>query len=230
MRRVALKQIERALEMIARDGAPDAHEPRKCVKRLRALVRLCRVGLPTAQREALDRDLRTVGRALGRLRDAEAMPQTLAELRHPAKPLATLRQVAQAELDQARNDAQPSLIAAVAGLQAVTGRLGESLPAGGWKALVEGLADNYRRGRRLHAALDADADSDAFHGLRKRVKNLNYQARLFIEGGADIAALVHATSALGERLGEEHDLAVLGERLNAGWGGLTGEDRCSVLA
>ncbi len=225
---MARKQIARALASIAQGGTPQAHGPRKCVKRLRALVRLGRAGRSKAQ--ALDRDLRAIGRALGPLRDAEVMLQTLTELARPSQPLATLGLVARAELDQVRTDAQPALVAAVAGLHALAGPMREALPEGGWKTLMQGLADSYRRGRRLYAGLDATADSDAFHTLRKRVKDLNYQARLFSEGGADIAALVDATSTLGDRLGDEHDLAVLTQRLHRGWGGLTADDERCVLA
>ncbi|HYE07812.1 MAG TPA: CHAD domain-containing protein [Planctomycetota bacterium] len=230
VRRVAFRQVEKALESLARPGPPHAHEPRRCVKRLRALVRLCRHALPDQQREGLDRELRIVGRALGGLRDAEALPQTLAGLALPAATLAPLQQQAHAALDAVRDAAQPSLLVAISVLHGVDDRLRDLALEGGWTALLRGLGHAFGRGRRARVGLDVAVDSDAFHRLRKRVKDVHCQARLFAAGGGAITALIDATGELGDRLGEERDLALLEARLASGWGGLAGDDRRDVVA
>ena len=84
----------------------------------------------------------------------------------------------------------------------------------GFEAIGPGLARSYRRGRRSCArAID---DRRAVHEWRKSVKNLWYQTRL-LEAAAPstLAPAIEALDKLGEALGDDHDLAVLVERLAA---------------
>lgn len=230
VRRACQKQFARALAAIADGNGPQAHEPRKSIKRVRALVRLCRYAVPDAERRALNDRCRAIGRILGPLRDAEAMPEIVAGLARPVRPLAALRTRARSELVQKRVEARPQMVAAVAGLRALFEQDRPLAQAGGWSPLRRGLAKTYARGQSTFRGLDIAADSEAFHALRKRVKDLHYQARLFAPADAGIAAVTDVTSQLGERLGDEHDLAVLVQRLNAGWGGLPADDRRAVLS
>src|SRR5215470_6876583 len=81
--RVGLEQIGIAEARLARrdDAAAAVHDTRRCLKRLRALLRLVRPALPdsTYKREA--NRLAGIGRLLAGTRDQDVMRQTLESLK-----------------------------------------------------------------------------------------------------------------------------------------------------
>jgi CHAD domain len=129
-------------------------------------------------------------------------------------------------------------------LRGLRGRVEDwSLPNRAGIEIVEpGLLRIYRQGRRrrLTAARGKGAKGQAMHDWRKRVKDLRYATEmldrkrprggggLFDGGGRKgkggrrgkrekpIHKLARRADELGELLGEEHDLAVLAERLSKG--------------
>jgi CHAD domain-containing protein len=84
--------------------------------------------------------------------------------------------------------------------------------------LVSGLRRTYERGAQQLALLRADpGDVEASHDWRKRVKDLWYQQRLIAPAWpAVLEAQAEEAHVLSEHLGDDHDLAVLEERLAAG--------------
>jgi len=109
--------------------------------------------------------------------------------------------------------------------------------------LVEpGLARIYRQGRRRHgrAGRGSGDRGRALHEWRKRVKDLRYATEMLDRRdpaarakrrrarGTDaklIGELARRADRLGEALGEEHDLAVLAERVREQSGGRAGGAR-----
>jgi CHAD domain-containing protein len=107
--------------------------------------------------------------------------------------------------------------------------------AGGIEAIEPALERLYRKGRgRMRRAARARGErrrTRTMHEWRKRVKDLRYAAEMLDRSGAerDTASKQHGKTAdlrfakrtgkraddLGELLGEEHDLAMLGERVRA---------------
>jgi hypothetical protein len=84
---------------------------------------------------------------------------------------------------------------------------------GGFEVIADGLAETYRQA--CHACGRLSADSPAgFHVWRKRAKAHGYHLRLLrLAWPAVINRWEKAVDELGECLGNEHDLAVLQERI-----------------
>jgi CHAD domain-containing protein len=242
LRRMALGQIDLALELLARDhgSTPSekaVHETRKAMKRLRALLRLIEDELPADTFARENAALRGVAERLAGPRDAEVMLATLDALieRGPRKlrrrkgvrrlrhALLAQRQTAAAKLD---GDA---VIRASAELRELRARVERwTLPALGESDLIAGgLARLYRqgRGRGRRATRRRGKDSEAMHDWRKRVKSLRYAAEMLerhvpaeIARGSrakQLRVLARRADQLGEVLGEDHDLAVLAELIRA---------------
>jgi CHAD domain-containing protein len=228
-RRMALGQIDvviEALEGGAAKTTPErrVHEARKALKRLRALLRLLQDELGEQAYERESTLLRETGRKLARARDAEVLLSTLEDLiaRHPGK-LASRRGVLRlrARLQRERDGAAELALAnsamhagTLAELRAMRARVGEWQLAelGGIEAVEPALERLYGKGRkRMRRAAKAKGEARrmrTLHEWRKRVKDLRYAAEML---GA--RKLAKRADKLGELLGEEHDLAVLAQRV-----------------
>jgi CHAD domain-containing protein len=242
LQRMAIGQAELAIEMLdtSDGGTPDekaVHETRKALKRLRALLRLLEheLGEPTFAHE--NATLRDAGRRLSGARDAEVMLSTLDGLiaRHPRKlgrrgGVHSLRARLQAEQARVRRltIGDPATRAAVLGeLRGFHQRVGAwSLPDRHGIKLVEGdLTRLYRQGRKRYrrAARGNGKEIIAMHEWRKRVKDLRHAAEMLQrrDSRKRLSRVAARADELGELLGEDHDLAVLAERLHAGarWDG-----------
>lgn len=222
-----LRGAAEALESAEPDERAKAiHSARKAFKRGRAFIRVARTGLGD---EVVQRDnaaLREAGRKLSGTRDAEVLVQTLDKLtergRATAEQVAGLRAVLAAERDEqhARARADKGAIAEVLDLLDVAigdvegWTLGEE-PA---SQLAAGLERIVRKGRKaLHAAEHAKGEerTEALHELRKRSKDLWHAAELLeVAAPAEMRALQAQAHTLADYLGDEHDLAVLGERID----------------
>jgi CHAD domain len=229
LRRMALGQLDLAIELLAGDesgsaNAPSArtiHETRKALKRLRALVRLLREELGEQEFRREHGILRDAARRLARARDAEVMLDTLDGLlrRHPRKlarrrPLIELRKRLVAERAAAAQRAlseeatRARVLHDLRGLRERARRW--ELPERSGIAVVESdLRRIYRQGRRRYRRVArGKGGARASHEWRKRVKDLRYAAEIL-----DRRALARRADKLGELLGEEHDLVVLADRL-----------------
>jgi CHAD domain-containing protein len=228
MKRMALAQLDLAIELVQGEGdVPNeeaVHDTRKAIKRVRALVRLMRdeLGERTFARE--NGALRDVARRLAGARDAEVMASTLDRLlegherglaRRP--PVVALRAQLAAERDQAARRGLGDAAtrdATLNELYAVRARVATwSLSRQPGLRLAEpGLRRLYRQGRRRRgrARRAKGRDTRALHQWRKRVKDLRYAAQML-----GLEELAKRADDLQERLGDEHDLALLAERVNA---------------
>jgi CHAD domain-containing protein len=222
--RIARGRLDHALDELegkAGDTPEEAvHEARKDMKKLRALLRLARgeIGDETYDRE--NACFRDAARRLSGVRDADVMLETLdrlAEHSSHALPAGEVRPL-RAELERHRGELRGEADAArsataevVEVLHRARSRVGEwPLEHEGFEALEGGLRRTYRRGRRaFKAALDEPSDQ-ALHELRKRVKDLWYHLRILGEAWPPvIEASQEEAHALSDRLGDDHDLAVL---------------------
>ncbi len=228
-RRMALGQLDVAIEALQGGAAKTSpeqrvHEARKALKRLRTLVRLLRDELGEQAYERESALLRDAGRRLARARDAEVLLSTLEDLiaRHRGK-LAGRSGVLRlrARLLQERDGAAELALAdsaAHAGtlseLRALRARVSDwRLPEpGGIEAVEPALERLYGKGRkRMRRAAGAKGESRrmrTLHEWRKRVKDLRYAAEML-----GVQKLAKRADELGELLGEEHDLAVLAQRV-----------------
>jgi CHAD domain-containing protein len=240
--RMAVGQIDIALELLAPDrGASDAHvvhETRKAIKRLRALLRLLEHQLGKKE-YARDSDaLRELAQRLSGARDAEVMRATLDGLidRHPRAlgRRAGVRQLRgrllaeQTRMEQLALGSPTARSLALAELSVLRERIAAwSLPDRPGLQLVErDMKKLYRHGQERHQrVLRGKGDQvRAMHEWRKRVKDLRYATEMLRRRDsrkrrrADerLRKLAKRADALGELLGEDHDLAVLAQRLRAG--------------
>jgi CHAD domain-containing protein len=106
----------------------------------------------------------------------------------------------------------------VATLDAVAARVGDwPLERCDHHTLVRGATRAYRRGRTALAAVEKTPSVERLHDLRKRVKDLWYHGRLLEEAWPRVVkAQSKAAHDLADLLGDDHDLAVLAERVERG--------------
>ena len=198
LRRIALAQLDVAIEALQEDGAERSpeqrvHEARKALKRLRALTRLLRVRLGEIAYERESAALRDAGKRLAPARDAAVLLSTLDALleRQPRK-LASGRGVRnlRAQLKAERDGAAERALAddatrsgALQELQVLRVRVGdwELSDASDVEALAPALGELYDKGRRrMRRArrVKRDRSGRKLHEWRKRVKDLRYAAEI----------------------------------------------------
>jgi CHAD domain-containing protein len=210
------------------------HDARREFKRLRALVRLIRGSMDKPVRVREDQALGNAGRALAQSRDAAALLETVEKVfgtltpedrrsrRIPAEGQQLLQQIAQEVRDQAGQGLDPMEIKATVKLLRDMKRrtwLPNSSSPEDWDATIgEGLRRTYRQGRELFAVSDSvgllNVSDELWHETRKRAKTLGYQLRFLRKiWPGTLNALAEQLEELSERLGEDHDLALIRLRL-----------------
>jgi CHAD domain-containing protein len=218
-RRIAAEQLDGILaDLAGNEGPPDIHNARRRCKLTRALLRLLRQGLEDTDFRAENTRLRNLARSLSAARDAQVRLRTFGQLlalpgAPSAAPYGPLHDWLRREAADARAEmlAPLALARARSGVRRIQARLAHiTLAHGGWRLLAAGLRRSYRAARRaFRAAVDTPSDV-THHEWRKRVKDLWNHARL-IRGAHSrkLGALIEQLDALGELLGDDHDLAVL---------------------
>jgi CHAD domain-containing protein len=217
----------------AASGEQAIHETRKALKRLRALLRLLR-GTLGERRFAREYEiLRDAAQQLAGARDAEVMVGTLDALleRQPRKfarrrAIVELRKLLVAQRASAvkrtldDGATRQEVLRELAGLRE-RAQLWDLPQRPGITIVESDLRQVYRQGRRHHRRTSRSAGRSVsgahgksstrlLHEWRKRVKDLRYAAEML-----GLRPLAHRADALGELLGEEHDLALLAALLPA---------------
>jgi CHAD domain-containing protein len=217
--RVARGRIDHAIDELRGKSDSSAveavHEARKDMKKLRALLRLARAELG-AQRFARENAcFRDAARELSGARDADVMLETLAGLTSlPAGEGWALRKRIQAENEQnGAGDRDAAARSAVAILKEARKRVTDwPLESDSFDAIAGGLGKTYGRGRRALAAAREEPTVEALHEWRKRVKDLWYHLTLLRSLWPPVMeATGDEAHALSDRLGDDHDLAILAE-------------------
>jgi hypothetical protein len=239
--RMALAQVDITLELLSAEHTGSiertVHETRKALKRLRALLRLLEHELGERAFARESAALRDVAQRLAEARDAAVMLATLDGLiaRHP-RELARRRGVLelrgrvhaeQRRIERIALGEQATRAEMTGELRAFRARASDwRLPERDGMQLIEpGLRRLYRQGRKryLRVLRGKGEEMTAMHEWRKRVKDLRYAAEMLDRrgsrkrGDADehLRRLARSADSLGELLGEDHDLAVLAQRLRA---------------
>jgi len=195
------------------------HTARKALKKARAALRLLRPGLGEALFRAENRALRDAGRCLSPLRDTKSQLDALAELRrrHPGKlrrvGLDALDAALRADRMAARTKLELELESCLACLEP-SGRVNFTRldPS----VMEEGLRRVYRKGRKAFSRAGRRRTAGALHEWRKQVKYL-HDGLAALEGAArgKAAKIAKRADKLADRLGDDHDLAVLARRRRA---------------
>ncbi|MGH8528344.1 MAG: CHAD domain-containing protein [Nevskiales bacterium] len=221
LRRIAGEQItlaHAALRAYPQDPE-GVHEARKCLKRLRALLRLARepLGESYAQKNVALRDL---AHGLAGLRDLESLLELLPVLRKSAPKVLT--RAGLARLREALHSSvlppekmQEQVEQTSTALQAAAERIAAwpTLPDDA-ETLVAGAARTYRSARRRMRDAFTEPSPDSFHEWRKQVKHHGYQLRVLQPLWPKfIGAQEKLMDELAEALGEEHDAGLLHQKL-----------------
>jgi hypothetical protein len=223
-RRIGLEQIDRAEHELTAAGDPEVaiHETRKCLKRIRALLRLAHPGLGDAVFHAENTRFREIAGLLAHARDTDVLCQTVAKLecvpRLAKSPvLSAVRQLIQEDRDrggQTRDDRTKEALHRLAQASKRFRRL--SLKPRGFITIERGLEASYRKGRRAFAAAYAGGSDEAFHEWRKTVQQHWRHMALISRTWPDLFnARVAAARSLSQMLGDDHDLSVLVAFINA---------------
>jgi CHAD domain-containing protein len=229
LRAVVREQLDDAVRRLRDDRGGDpaeaVHEARKDLKKARSLLRLARPGLPDDVFRRENRALRETGRSLSAARDADVLVTTAADLGEryagqlPEAQFAALGAgLAAAAADARAGEGDAAAADGVATLDAVAARVGDwPLERCDHDTLVHGATRAYRRGQTALAAVEKTPSVERLHDLRKRVKDLWYHGRLLEEAWPRVVkAQSKAAHDLADLLGDDHDLAVLAERVERG--------------
>ncbi len=197
------------------------HSVRKRCKEVRGAARLVRAELG-AEFDRFNHKVRRAAESLAPIRDAHAVLATFDDLRVTRnghdRDLARVR-AGQAEVadlatlrvhggDPRIGRARRRLVSARKSLRTW------DLPPG-FEPLADGLEVTYRRGRTARRTAMRNPTDDNLHEWRKSVKILWYQIRLIERAAPSVLhPLASAFDDLAEALGDDHDLAVLVERLD----------------
>jgi CYTH domain-containing protein/CHAD domain-containing protein len=227
VRRVAEERLDLALAELDGIAAADpetiersVHAVRKHCKALRALARLVRPALGE-EFGRFNQTVRRAARELSSIRDAHAVLGTFDDLSEadPDHELEAVRTAQAAMAERATQSLQggdPRIVAARELLTEARRSVERWTVPDAFEPFGEGLGATYRRGRRArNAALESTTDT-AMHEWRKAEKNLWHQMRLLAPTAPSVVEpLVDRLDDLAEALGDDHDLAVLIERLRA---------------
>lgn len=240
-RRMALSQIVRARRHLTdnEDHAVAIHEARKCLKRIRALLRLVRPALTKEQYRRENARFRDIARLLSTSRDRQVMRETVARLATEAsdqqrKALGALGEVLAKDAGDGSSphDSREAREAAVAAL----GRAKK-----GFKTLAPdlkmrdsiriGLKRSYREGQKALAEAIANPGDETLHEWRKTVQVHWRHMLLLSEAWPEYFAVrSNAAKELSDWLGEDHDLAVLIEFVSHGPGSVIDPGYAEAIA
>jgi CHAD domain-containing protein len=227
VKKAADKELRKTVEALTGQAELDrddaAHEARKRTKKVRALLRLASPALGDKVYRRENRALRDAARRLSPVRDAWVMIETLDDLAMPRdedlppEAVAAFRAVLTAEHQALRTGQQEdgaALRAALAYEQVLARVSRWPLKDHGWAGLGDGVETVFRRGRDAMARAHTKGRADDFHEWRKQVKYLRHQFGLLCGVWPNVLEAMEDTAdELGERLGADHDLAVLRDRV-----------------
>jgi CHAD domain-containing protein len=207
--RIARGRIDHAIDALADASEEGVHEARKDMKKLRALLRL--VGEKRLRDEG--GFFRDVARELAGARDADVMLATVADLESRYEvEVGPVRQRLEAHrLRTTGGGRKRAANTAKRMLKEGRARVDDwPLERDGFEAFEDGLRRTYRRGRRDWRAVLADPSTENLHEWRKRVKDLWYHHSL-LQGiwKPVMSAVADEAHELSDRLGDDHDLALL---------------------
>jgi CHAD domain-containing protein len=220
--RIAYGRIDHALDELRgkSDSSPEeaVHEARKDMKKLRALLRLVRGEIGDKRFLRENSCFRDAGRELAGLRDSDVMLATVADLEErydgelPAEAAGGLRTALEAHKIRTTGGTRSQAAKpAIAILSEARARLDDwPLEHDGFEAVEDGLGRIYRQGRRAWRASADEPSTENLHEWRKRVKDHWYHLSILERAWPPVMeALAGETHELSDRLGDDHDLAVL---------------------
>jgi CHAD domain-containing protein len=227
LRRIALEEVESAVADIDDEDLDlheTVHEVRKRCKKIRGLLRLLRPAFEdTYQLE--NSYFRDAARALSEVRDAttriESLDALIRRFPHEASngKMSPLRAVLLERRKQAASylGIEERLQHFRTSMREAKNRIGDwTLDGDVVVSLGMGFQKTYRRTRKAMKAARTEPTTEAFHEWRKRVKYHRYHITLLKDAcPAILAGRRVAVKELSDFIGDDHDLAVLGQTVLA---------------
>lgn len=221
VRRIINEKIDAALGHLAdaEEIHIAAHEARKRVKEIRAVLRLIRSELDGFF-DMENAAFRAAARELAPLREAQAMVESLEKLRLRYRselgPRAFWRvarslRMRRDEILKSLSDLGGRMRRSREALRQARARVPAwPLESESFEAIEGGLHATYQSGRRAFRAAVADPSPENFHRWRKRVKDSWYHTQLLREIWPEVMKGNRSTlEELSQLLGDHHDLAFL---------------------
>jgi len=225
--RLVGNQIENAqacLEPKRRIADHDVHDARKSLKRARAALRLFRFAIAKAAFTRLNVTFRDAARPLTQARDAKVLLDTLASVQEyfgdAASCIATdgLQRKLKAQRARTRRAVHGSATLLTSSRRRLQRALKDvertHVHDDGWNTLGPAIRRVYRRGRDGMRESRMERSDERLHEWRKRVKHL-WHALQILEPlrPAPLEELANHAHKLADLLGDDHDLAVLTQRV-----------------
>jgi CHAD domain-containing protein len=214
--RIARGRIDHAIDELSGEAgsSPEeaVHNTRKDMKKLRALLRLMRGELGDDVYRRENECFRDAAAELSGVRDADVMLATLDALELEEPVSGPLRQALEAHRLRtgggSRKQAASQVIEILEEARARVADWPRELDD--FEALRPGLKRMYKRGRREFRAMREDPTVEGLHEWRKRSKELWYDHTLLRSLWKPVMdAVGDEAHLLSDRLGDDHDLAVL---------------------
>jgi CHAD domain-containing protein len=224
IKRVVLEQMDTILQAgqaTSRNQDEAVHDARTSLKKIRAVLRLVQDEIAGDVFQQENVCFRDAGRHLSAVRDAAVMLETFDKLTErssaqlAADAFTELRKTLRQSSTTRRVEKQKALAVVARTISAARRRV-EHWPINhdGFSALGPGVERAFKRGRRGFAVAVDQPSVENFHEWRKEVKCLWYQIRILkpiwpkmMERFAD------ELEVLGDYLSDDHDLAILRERV-----------------
>jgi CHAD domain-containing protein len=219
IRRIEKRQVGRIIDELGKPRPErqrsTVHEARKDLKKARAALRLIREYLDAKDYRKENRNLRKVGRALARRRDAEVLLKTVDKLRadrHNRRTKEILTKLRQVLLERNKKFfRQPPITPKVkAKLKSARGQI-KSWHLGSlkWPDLSCGNQRTYQQGRKAFHEAERARTPENLHEWRKRVKDMWYQLRVLQPARSKaIKRRAREMKQLSKYLGDDHDLTM----------------------
>lgn len=199
-----------AVDALTHDKGEGVHDARKCIKRVRALLRLSRPWLEETTSLREGRKLRDAGRLLGSLRDREVLRETLERVADK------LHFSGEIDFGKAVKLKGTEKADAIALLRRVDPRSWQGKGKGA-KRLEEGVEKIHRDARKRFRTIERNRSDEALHDCRKRVKDLLYCLETLRPADpVRFDGWIGPLDKLADCLGDDHDLVVLEEHLEIG--------------
>jgi CHAD domain-containing protein len=217
-RRIAVEQLDRALTELnsrGRNSVKSLHSVRLRFKKIRALLRLIRTSIGSSFR-TLNEDFREAGHALAAARESDVLKRTADRVRDAAAESdradlgavlsSAIRAGRKTRVDSRKKSTREDIRRHLKGCR---GRLLQ-LSVARDDSILDGLKSTYRAGRDAWRTVRHASGDEPLHDLRKRCKDLGYQLRLIRdEGQRMLDAQIALLRDVADRLGDDHDLALL---------------------
>ena len=226
-RRILDEEISRVQAVLRASNinkAKAVHDARRTFKKMRAVLRLVRPAIDPEPYDTLNKTFRDWGRELSASRDAYVVTQTLNMLLQryenylDEEPINIIRAYLQAQYKKSRHDnplTRADMIALADQMPEVLDFIDDkSLITNRLSILTGGLEQTYIAGMKAFDNARANKEAPLFHEWRKQTKYLWHHHQLLnLYWPAIMEAYSDEYHRLSELLSDEHDLAILHNRL-----------------